>query len=89
MAVVQHGGGNVLLWGCVTVSDSGNIAQIEGRTDSNTYPTVSEESGTEKLLVSGTGQGFKVDLKINHELTQETQGEDLGAASIVPCLEQH
>ena len=34
---VECWGGSVTFWGCAAASDTGNIVQVEGRTDSTKY----------------------------------------------------
>ena len=34
---VKHGGGSILLWGCVATGGTGNILLVEGRMDSTKF----------------------------------------------------
>jgi len=42
LPTVKHGGGSIMLWGCVAASSTGNIAQVEGRMDSTKYQQILE-----------------------------------------------
>ncbi len=40
---VKHGGGNVMVWGCFTVSWTGQLAFIDSTINSASYPRVLED----------------------------------------------
>ena len=35
--LVKHGGGSIMLWGCVATGGTGNIVRVEGRMDFTKY----------------------------------------------------
>jgi len=37
---VKHGGGSIMLWGCIAASGTGNISQVEGRMDSSKFQQI-------------------------------------------------
>lgn len=42
LPTVKHGGGSIMLWGCVAASGTGNIVRVEGRMDSTKYQQILE-----------------------------------------------
>lgn len=40
---VKHGGGNIMVWGCMTMAGVGNVYKCEGRMNSQTYVQMLEE----------------------------------------------
>lgn len=47
-ATVKHGGGNVMVWGCMAASGVGNLVFIDGRMDQYAYKSILKQN----LLVS-------------------------------------
>lgn len=41
---VKHGGGKVMVWGCVTADGVGQLCRIDGRMDSNKYISILQEA---------------------------------------------
>ena len=39
---MKHGGGSILVWGCVAAGGTGNIVRVEGRMDSTKYQKILE-----------------------------------------------
>ncbi len=37
MPTVKHGGGSIMVWGCMTTAGTGELRFIEGNMDSNMY----------------------------------------------------
>uniref|UniRef100_A0A3Q3KMZ5 Tc1-like transposase DDE domain-containing protein n=1 Tax=Monopterus albus TaxID=43700 RepID=A0A3Q3KMZ5_MONAL len=46
LPTIKHGGGSIMLWGCVAASGTGNIARVEGRMDSTKYQQILEANIT-------------------------------------------
>lgn len=42
LPTVKHGGGSMMLWGCVAAGGTGNIVQVERRMDSTKYQEIPE-----------------------------------------------
>ena len=42
LPIVKHGGGSIMLWGCVAAGGTGNIVQLERRMDSTKYQEIVE-----------------------------------------------
>ena len=42
LPTVKHGGGSIMLWGCVAAGGTGNIVRVEGRMDSTKYQDILE-----------------------------------------------
>lgn len=58
-ATVKHGGGSVMVWGCVSAAGVGNLHFIEGIMDQNVYLNILKQNlmpSTEKL---GIRESFK------------------------------
>ena len=54
LLTVKHGGGSVMLWGCVAASGTGNIAQVDGRMDSTKYQQILTQSVKKPKLKRGS-----------------------------------
>ena len=50
---VKHGGGSILVWGCMTYHGSGYLSDVDGRVDQNLYRTILEGELTQTVEYYG------------------------------------
>lgn len=50
---VKHGGGNMMVWGCMGWNGVGHLAEVEGRMDANQYVSILEDHMLPSLEDSG------------------------------------
>ncbi|CAG8737237.1 14943_t:CDS:2, partial [Acaulospora colombiana] len=55
VGTVKFGGGSVMLWGCMTISGPGHMAQVDGRMDAKQYTDILSQN----LLQSAKATGFQ------------------------------
>ena len=66
MPTVKHGGGNVMLWGCMSATDVGELHLIEGNMNSNMYCEMLQESMIPSLQKLGRRTMFLHDNYSKH-----------------------
>lgn len=52
---VKHGGGNLMVWGCITVNRPGRLRRVEGRLTASQYISIVQES------FMGTLQDYQIE----------------------------
>jgi hypothetical protein len=50
---VKHGGGNIMVWGCMEWNEVGHLAEVEGRMDADQYVSILEDHMLPSLEESG------------------------------------
>ena len=86
----MHGSGSIMLWGHVAAGGTGNIAQLEGKIDSNKYWEIFQAIVGRSVQTLKLKRGWvfhqdnytKAYCKINHEVP-----EGFGMTTTVPRLE--
>lgn len=58
-ATVKHGGGGVMVWGCMSAKGVGNLVFIDGIMDQNVYLKILKENLKESASKMGLGKRFK------------------------------
>ena len=66
MPTVKHGRGNVMVWGCMSASDVGELHFIEGNINSNMYCEILQQSMTPSLQKLGRRAVFQNDNDSKH-----------------------
>ena len=61
MLTVKHGGGNVMVWGCMSAAGVGELHFIEGNMSSNMYCEILQQSMIPSLQKLGRRVVFKHD----------------------------
>lgn len=67
--MVKHGGGSIMVWGCITSKGVGRIHQVFGNMDSKQYTDILQESLLHTLEDYGTHPDhfiFQQDLDSKH-----------------------
>jgi transposase len=54
---VKHGGGNIMVWGCMGWNGVGRLAEVEGRMDADQYVSILEDHMLPSLEESGISGG--------------------------------
>ena len=66
MPTVKHGGGNVMVWGCMSTADVGELYFIEGNMNSNMYCEILQQSMISSLQKLGRRVVFQHDNDPKH-----------------------
>ena len=53
---VKHGGGNIMVWGCMGWNGVGHLAEVEGRMDADQYVSILEDHMLPSLEESGISE---------------------------------
>ena len=53
---VKHGGGNIMVWGCMGWNGVGHLAEVEGRMDADQYVSILEDHMLPSLEKSGISE---------------------------------
>ncbi len=56
LSTVKHGGGNVMVWGCMSAAGTGELQFIEGTMNANMYCDILKQSMISTLRRLGAGQ---------------------------------
>ena len=78
MPTVKHGGGNVMVWGCMSAAGVGELHFMEGNMNSNMYCEILQhdslppETGLQGSVP--TWQRPQTHLQDNHCFTEEAEG---------------
>ncbi len=76
MCGVKHGGGSIMVWGCMTTAGIGELWFIEGNMDSNMYCDILKQSMIPSLRRLGRRAVFQHDNDL-----QDAEGKGDGASS--------
>ena len=66
MPTVKHGGGNVMVWGCMSAASAGELYFIEGNMNSNMYCEILQQSIIPSLQKLGSRAVFQHDNDSKH-----------------------
>ena len=69
---VKHGGGSVMVWGCMSAAGTGELKFIEGNMDSTMYCDILKEKMLPSLRKLGRGAVFQHDNDPKHRSKQTT-----------------
>lgn len=58
-ATVKHGGGGVMVWGCMSAKGVGNLVFIDGIMDQNVYLNILKQNLKQSACKMGLDQGYK------------------------------
>lgn len=58
IATVKHGGGSLMLWGCVSANGTGNLVKIEGKLNAVGYQKILEENLQDSARRLGMGRNW-------------------------------
>ncbi len=78
---VKHGGGDVMVWGCMSAAGTGELQFIEGTMNANMYCAIMKQSSIPSLLRLGRRAVFQHDN--DHCLAKEGEGKGDGPAKHV------
>ncbi len=81
MPTVKHGGGSVMVWGCMSAAGTGELQFIEGTMNANMYCGILKQSMIPSLRRLGRREVFQDDNK--HCLAKEAEGKGDGLAKHV------
>ena len=92
MPTVKHGGGNVMVWGCMSAAGVGELHFMEGNMNSNMYCEILQQSMIPSLQKLGRRAVIQHDNNPKHFLdvhcfTEEAEGKGDGLAKHVSKLE--
>ncbi len=77
----KHGGGSVMVWGCMSAAGTGELQFIEGTMNANMYCDILKQSMIPSLRRLGRRAVFQHDN--NHCLAKEAEGKGDGLAKHV------
>ena len=77
LPTVKHGGGSIMLWGCVAASGTGNIAWVEGRMDSTKYQQILEANITPSVKKLKLKRGWLLQQDNDPKHTWKSTMDDL------------
>ncbi len=80
-ALPQHGGGSVMVWGCMSAAGTGELQFIEGTMNANMYCDILKQSMIPSLQSLGRRAVFQHDN--DHCLAKEAEGKGDGLAKHV------
>ena len=90
MPTVKHGGGNVMVWGCMSAACVGELYFIEWNMNSNMYCEILQQSMIPSLLKLVRRAVFQQTyLQDDHCFTEEAVGKGDGLAKHVSRLEPY
>ncbi len=80
LPIVKHGGGSVMVWGCMSVASTGELQFIEGTMNANMYYDILKQSMIPSLRRLGHKAVFQHDndpkhLQDDHCLAKEAEGK--------------
>ncbi len=78
---VKHGGGSVMVWGCMSAAGTGELQFIEGNLNANMYFDILKKSMVPSLQRLGRREVFWHDN--DHCLAKEAEGKGDGLAKYV------
>ncbi len=81
LPTVKHGGGSVMVWGCMSAASTGELFFIEGTINTNMYCDILKQSMIPSLRRLGRRSVFKHDN--DHYLAKEAEGKGDGLAKHV------
>ncbi len=81
LPTVKHGGGRVMVWGCMSAAGTGELQFIEGNMNANMYCDILKQSMIPSLRRLGRRALFQHDK--DHCLAKEPEGKDDGLAKYV------
>ena len=92
LPTVKHGGGNIMVWGCMSAAGVGELHFIEGNMNSNMYCEKLQQSMILSLQKLGHRAVFLHDndpkhLQDDHCFTEEAEGKGDGMAKHISRLE--
>ncbi len=73
LPTVKHGGGSVMVWGCMSAAGTGELQFIEGTMNANMYCDILKQSMIPSLRRLGCRAVFQHDN--NHCLAKEAEGK--------------
>ncbi len=88
LPTVKHGGGSVMVWGCMSAAGTGELQFIEGTMNANMYCDILKQSMIPSLRRLGRRAVFQHDndpkhLQDDHCLAKEAEGKGDGLAKHV------
>ncbi len=81
LPTVKHGGGSVVVWGCMSAAGTGELQFIEGTMNTNMYCDILKQSSTPSLRRLGRRAVYQHDN--DHCLAKEAEGKGDGLAKHV------
>ncbi len=84
LPTVKHGGGSVMIWGCMSAAGTGELQFIEGTMNANMYCDILKQSMTPSLRRLGRWALFQHDNV--HCLDKEAEGKVMDWPSMSPDL---
>ncbi len=81
LSTVKHGGGSVVVWGCMSAAGTGELQFIEGTMNANMYCDILKQSMIPSLQRLGRRAVFQHDNE--HCLAKEAEGKGDGLAKLV------
>ncbi len=81
LPAVKHGGGSVMVWGCMSAAGSGELQFIEGNMNANMYCDILKQSMIPSLQRLGRREVLQHDN--DHCLDKEVEGKGDGLAKHV------
>ncbi len=81
VSTVKHGGGSVMVWGCMSAAGTGELQFIEGTMNANTYCDILKQSMIPSLRRLSRRAVFQHDN--DHCLAKEAEGKGEGLAKHV------
>ncbi len=84
LSLVKHGGGSVMVWGCMSAAGTGELQFIEGTMNANMYCDILKWSRIPSLLRLGRRALFQHDN--DHCLAKEAEGKSDDWSNMSPDL---
>ncbi len=81
LPTVKHGGGSVMVWGCMSAAGTAELQFIEGTMNANMYCDILKQSMILSLRRLGHGAVFQHDN--DHCLAKEVEGKGDGSSKHV------
>uniref|UniRef100_A0AAY5KGQ8 Transposase Tc1-like domain-containing protein n=1 Tax=Esox lucius TaxID=8010 RepID=A0AAY5KGQ8_ESOLU len=76
LSTVKHGGGSVMVWGCISAAGTGELQFIEGTMNANMYCDILKQSMIPSLR--RLGRRAETHFQDNHCLAKEAEGKGDG-----------